>query len=296
MTQSYPPKIPKIKHPSPTNSVLVVLLSVVFQLLLLGVGSAVAWGIGVAIAQIYPNPYPDRPLTQRLWQRIPSSGQNNTPLPQSSLPTATPTPSTVQIPLTAEQQQQATLQLQQLQQQLNALIGRTAALELKLGISRPAEPIEQRLQRIDQQLSNSSPTPVSSPNTTASESISSSTSIQAGEGNLVVTLPSDILFEVDSSSLRPGASVILDNLVGDLENYPGAAVRVAGHTDSKGSLQNNLSLSLQRAEAVVQYLSTAAGSDYHWLALGYGAGRPTVENDSAINQQLNRRIEVVISP
>ncbi len=112
----------------------------------------------------------------------------------------------------------------------------------------------------------------------------------------MVTLPSDILFEQGSSSLRPGASVILDNLVADLENYPNAAVRVAGHTDNLGSVQNNLSLSLQRAEAVVQYLSTAAGSNYHWLAVGYGSGRPTVENNSKINQQLNRRIEVVISP
>jgi outer membrane protein OmpA-like peptidoglycan-associated protein len=293
MTQ---PHLPKIPNPQPRESLFVVLLSFVFRLLLLGVGSAVAWGVGIAIAQVYPNPNPEMPIAQRLWQRIQPSGLKQTPPPQSSLPSATPAAPMVQIPLTAEQQQQATLQLQQLQQELNALIGRTAALELKMGISRPGEPIEQRLQRIEQQLSNSTPTAVQRQNTPPQASVSSSPSLPAGGDNLVVTLPSDILFEADSSTLRPGASVILDNLVGDLENYPGAAVQVAGHTDNQGSVQNNLSLSLQRAEAVVQYLSTAAGSNYHWLALGYGSGRPTVENDSAINQQLNRRIEVVISP
>ncbi|MGB3534861.1 MAG: OmpA family protein [Microcoleaceae cyanobacterium] len=293
MTQSYPP--PNIPKPQPPDSALVILLSVVFRLLLLGVGSVVAWSVGIAIAQIYPRQYPEMPITQRMWQRIQRSSQDTSP-PQSSLPAATPTPSSVQIPLTAPQKQQASLQLQQLQQELNTLIGRTVALELDMGISRPAEPIEQRLQRIDQQLSNFTPVTVPMSNTPPSDSISTSTSIQTAEGNPVVTLPSDILFEQQSSVLRPGASVILDNLVGDLESYPGAAVRVAGHTDNLGSVQNNLSLSLQRAEAVVQYLSTAAGLDYHWLAIGYGSGRPTVENNSTINQQLNRRIEVVISP
>ncbi len=293
MTQSYSPKIP---NPKSTDSILVILLSVIFRLLLLGVGSTVAWGMGMAIAQIYPHPNPEMPIIEGLLRRTQQATVEHTPLPQSSLPPARPSTPTVEIPLTAEQQQNATLQLQQLQQQLNTLIGRTAALELQLGISRPADPIEQRLQRIDQRLSTTRPTPVSSPVITPEEPISSSTSIKPGNGNLVVTLPSDILFEFDSSTLRPGASVILDNLVVDLENYPGAAVRVAGHTDNQGSVQNNLSLSLQRAESVVQYLSTAAGSNYHWVALGYGSGRPAVENDSPINQQLNRRIEVVMSP
>ena len=293
MTRPYPPKIP---DPKPPGSPLVIVLSVVFRLLLLGVGSAAAWGLGVAIAQVYPHPDPEQPLTQRLWQRLQPETRENIPPPQSTLPTPIPTPSTVQIPLTAQQQQQATLQLQQLQQELNVLIGRTAALELKIGISRPAEPIEQRLQRIDKQLSNSTVTAIERPTTPPSDTVSSSSSIQTGEGNLLVTLPSDILFEENSSRLRPGASIILDNLVGDLERYPGAAVRVAGHTDSRGSIQNNLSLSLQRAEAVVQYLVTAAGSNYHWLAVGYGSGRPAVENNSVLNQQLNRRIEVVITP
>ncbi len=293
MTRPLPPKIP---DPQPGETPLVILLSVVFRLLLLGLGSAVAWGVGVAIAQIIPNTTPEMPLTQRMWQRLQPTPREESPPPRSRLPSATPTNATVQIPLNAQQQQQATLQLQQLQQELNALIGRTAALELKIGISRPAEPIEQRLQRIDQQLSNSTTTAAERPNTLPSDSVSASESIQTGEGNLVVTLPSDILFEANSSRLRPGASIILDNLVGDLEQYPGAAVRVAGHTDSRGSVQNNLSLSLQRAEAVVQYLSTAAGSNYHWLGIGYGSGRPAVENNSAMNQQLNRRIEVVINP
>ncbi len=290
MTQSSTQKIP---DPQPQDSLLVVVLTLMFRLLLLGVSASVAWTLGMAIAQFYPHPNPEIPLTERLWRRQPTPTLPETTLPPSS-PASTPS---VQIPLTNQQQQNATLQLQQLQQQLNTLIGQTAALELKLGISRPAERIEQRLQRIEQQLSETVAPSTSPPVKTVSPSGSTSTAVQARNNDLVVTLPSDVLFGNDSSSLRPGASVILDNLVADIERYPQATIRVAGHTDNQGSVQNNLALSLQQAEAVVQYLSTAVGSsNYHWIAFGYGLGRPTIENDSPLNQQLNRRIEVVINP
>ena len=112
----------------------------------------------------------------------------------------------------------------------------------------------------------------------------------------MVTLPSDVLFDTGSISLRAGTSAILDNLVAELRSYEGATVRVAGHTDDAGEEADNRNVSFARAQAVVQYLSGVLGQRYHWVAIGYGESRPSVDNSSEINRQRNRRIEVAISP
>ncbi|WP_413164351.1 OmpA family protein [Capilliphycus salinus ALCB114379] len=297
MTKSPQPKT--IRPPKPRPSVSVMVLSILFRLLLLGVGSAIAWVIGMAIAQVYPSSRTEAPLVEKLFS--PEAETNSYQLGTSSVSPASetsPSPVSPQVQLTSAERQQLQTQLQELQQQLNTLIGRTAALETRLGISRPSETLEKRLQIMERQLStedvttNNSSTPAPTPTLTPTKP---TTGFRASQG-LVVTLPSDVLFETNTNRLRPGASVILDTLIADLENYKGASVRVAAHTDDTGNAQQNLSLSLQQAEAIVAYLSTAIGSEYHWVAIGYGEGQPTVANDSPTHKQLNRRIEVAIAP
>lgn len=282
---------PSKSPPKSKSGVLVGVLSFIFRLLLLGVGSGVAWTLGMAVAQVYPNASSEMPLTEKLIRRW----QGNKPS-FSSLETPTSLP-TVDVPppqpnaLTPEVRQNLQSQLQQLQEDLNTLMGRTVALEIQIGNSRPGETLERRLQIIEQQLTttpgSTSDTEILIPPTAKSRS---------GDG-LLMTLPSDILFSPGSSALRPGANVILDNLIPDLQNYEGATVRVAAHTDDNGNRQQNLVLSSAQAETVLQYLSNAVDSErYHWVAIGYGITRPTVENNSDSNRQLNRRLEVAITP
>ena len=66
-------------------------------------------------------------------------------------------------------------------------------------------------------------------------------------------------------------------------------------TDDAGEAADNRNVSLARAQAVVQYLSGVLGPKYHWVAIGYGESRPSVDNSSDTNRQRNRRIEVAIS-
>ena len=174
-------------------------------------------------------------------------------------------------------------------------MGRTAALETQLGTSRPSEPLEERLQILEQQLAVSA-TPGTTATTPSPPPVPTTPARTQNSDSLVVTFPSDVLFDVGSTILRPGANVILDTIVADLKNYKGSAVRVLGHTDNQGNPQQNLDLSFERAEAVMNYLSDAVGTGYHWVAIGHGSNRPTVNNYSAQNRQLNRRIEVAISP
>ncbi len=310
MTRSFnqKPSIPPLRVSKSRGKGLLV-LSLIFRLLLLGVGSGFAWVLGMAIAQIYPSRATEMPLAERLLRVT----QNLTPSPKLApakqipaipTPTATPSPQATVSPAQREKLQS---DLRQLQGEINALIGRTAALESQLGISRPTETLEKRLQLMSRELA--------APETAASlapalPAIGSSPSLSpdtvdaqpqatnpvlAGDGPMV-TLPSDVLFDTGSISLRAGTSAILDNLVAELGNYEGATVRVAGHTDDAGEAADNRNVSLARAQAVVQYLSGVLGQKYHWVAIGYGESRPSVDNSSDTNRQRNRRIEVAISP
>lgn len=310
MTRSFnqKPSIPPIRVSKSRGKGLLV-LSLIFRLLLLGVGSGFAWVLGMAIAQIYPSRATEMPLAERLLRGT----QNLTPSPKLApakqipvlpAPTATPSPQTKVSPAQREKLQS---DLRQLQGELNALIGRTAALESQLGSSRPTQNLEKRLQLMSRQLAAPEtaaslapalPAIGSSPSLipdTVNAQPQATNPVLAGDG-LMVTLPSDVLFDTGSISLRAGTSAILDNLVADLGNYEGATVRVAGHTDDAGEAAENRNVSLARAQAVVQYLSGVLGQKYHWVAIGYGESRPSVDNSSDTNRQRNRRIEVAISP
>lgn len=308
MTASFnqKPAIPPTRVPK-SRGKGVFLLSLIFRLLLLGVGSGFAWVLGMTIAQIYPSTATQMPLAERLLRLTQNSTPATkrtpvTPIPLLQTPKTTPSPQS-QINPAVKQKLQS--DLRQLQGELNALIGRTAALESQLGSSRPTETLEKRLQLMSRELASpettTTPTPAlpaiggtptPQPATTAPQS--ENNPVFAGDA-LMVTLPSDVLFDTGSISLRAGTNAILDNLVADLRNYEGATVRVAGHTDNVGEVADNRNLSFARAQAVANYLSNVLGQKYHWVAIGYGESRPSVDNGSDANRQRNRRIEVAIS-
>ncbi|TAE97510.1 MAG: OmpA family protein [Oscillatoriales cyanobacterium] len=272
------------------------LLSLIFRLLLLGVGSGFAWVLGMAIAQIYPSRATEMPIAERLLRVTQNLTSSPKRAPATQIP-ALPTPK-----VNPAQREKLQGDLRKLQGELNALIGRTAALESQLGSSRPTETLEKRLQLMSQELA-ATPTegtpplalPAQSPLDTNAQSQNTRNPVFAGDG-LMVTLPSDVLFDAGSISLRAGTNTILDNLVAELRNDEGATVRVAGYTDDAGEEADNRNVSFARAQAVVQYLSGVLGQRYHWVAIGYGESRPLVDNSSEIDRQRNRRIEVAISP
>jgi OOP family OmpA-OmpF porin len=312
MTRSFnqKPSIPPTRASKSRGKGLLV-LSLIFRLLLLGVGSGFAWVLGMAIAQIYPSGATEMPLAERLLrvtQNLTPSPKRApaTPIPALPPPTATPTPQSTVSPAQREKLQS---DLRQLQGELNALIGRTAALESQLGSSRPTETLEKRLQLMSRELAApetaaslapalpavAGSSPSLNPETVNTAPQNANNPVFGGDG-LMVTLPSDVLFDTGSISLRAGTNAILDNLVAELSNHEGATVRVAGHTDDAGEAADNRNVSFARAQAVVQYLSGVLGQKYHWVAIGYGESRPSVDNSSDTNRQRNRRIEVAINP
>jgi OOP family OmpA-OmpF porin len=300
------------KSPAPQSpGTGLVILSLIFQLLLLGVGSGFALALGIVAAQISPSGATEMPLSEKLlrqFQELASGRKRSSPTPSLIIPSSISKPTNSQMSPTQKQKLQT--DLRQLQGELNALIGRTAALETQLGSSKPTETLEKRLELISQELgtptaaAEPSPLPAVGKDSRPIPGLKVNKVDQSNAGKsavftsdaLMVTLPSDVLFDPGSSALRAGTNVILDNLIADLKNYEGATVRIAAHTDNNGEAKDNQNLSFARSQSVSQYLSKTLGDKYHWVVIGYGGTSPSVENTTETNRQRNRRIEVAISP
>ena len=86
------------------------------------------------------------------------------------------------------------------------------------------------------------------------------------------------------------------NKVGDyMKKYPTTTAVIEGHTDNVGTVELNMQLSRQRAEAVVDYLVKNFGIDHSRLsAKGYGDSRRIAYNNTPEGRQKNRRINAVI--
>lgn len=110
-----------------------------------------------------------------------------------------------------------------------------------------------------------------------------------------VTLDSGILFDLDSAKLKPGATRVLERLVGSLEGMkPAPRLVVEGHTDDRGTDEHNAELSDRRARSVVEWLTRHGVAPSRVEARGYGETYPRVPNDSEVNRAKNRRVEVVM--
>lgn len=113
---------------------------------------------------------------------------------------------------------------------------------------------------------------------------------------LVVTMPQDILFPVDSAQLQPGIVPDLRAVAANLNEFPDGTVQVIGHTDNTGAASYNLDLSQRRAQSVANVLTGAGVPPSRIQTIGRGDDQPRASNLSADGRALNRRVEIVIIP
>lgn len=112
-----------------------------------------------------------------------------------------------------------------------------------------------------------------------------------------ILMPTDLLFEYDSSSLRPSAAESLFKLGTLISRNTGSTFRIEGHTDSFGSDAYNMELSLRRAEEVKGWLQKNMGIPTERITTaGFGKTRLLVPGNRNIDEQaMNRRVEIVIT-
>jgi outer membrane protein OmpA-like peptidoglycan-associated protein len=113
----------------------------------------------------------------------------------------------------------------------------------------------------------------------------------------IVRLDSMSLFDSGKSVLKPGSTKMLVNSLVGIKARPGWLIVVSGHTDNTGSVQLNQTLSLQRAEAVRNWMRDTGDVPESCFAVqGYGDSRPIASNDTPDGRAHNRRVEISLVP
>ena len=117
------------------------------------------------------------------------------------------------------------------------------------------------------------------------------------EGDLLsLTFKSDMTFDVNSSTVKPGLYPELDRIANVMSRYPQTLIRIEGHTDSTGTEQYNLDLSKRRAQSVATLLENRSIKTARLELIGYGETMPIATNETEAGRQMNRRVEIKIAP
>ena len=104
----------------------------------------------------------------------------------------------------------------------------------------------------------------------------------------------NIFFDSGKSNLSVESRLDLNRIVKMMKDSPTMIIEVGGHTDSDGSEDLNMSLSLKRAQAVKAYLIEAGIASDRLKAKGYGENEPFTTNLTNEGKALNRRTEFLI--
>lgn len=117
---------------------------------------------------------------------------------------------------------------------------------------------------------------------------------RVGEG-IVVELSDKVLFEFGKSDLTAASRQSLDKIIVVFNKYPDTNVEIQGHTDSKGSNDYNMTLSVKRATTVVDYLKTKGITAERLTVKGFGEEVPKYDNETEEGRAQNRRVEFLIT-
>jgi outer membrane protein OmpA-like peptidoglycan-associated protein len=115
------------------------------------------------------------------------------------------------------------------------------------------------------------------------------------ERGMVVTL-GDVLFDSGKSQLLAASSQNMAQLAEFFRRNPERKASIEGYTDSVGSEESNLALSDRRAGAVKSALVRMGVPADRLSTQGHGEDSPVASNDTSAGRQMNRRVEIVISP
>jgi outer membrane protein OmpA-like peptidoglycan-associated protein len=116
-----------------------------------------------------------------------------------------------------------------------------------------------------------------------------------------IELAADVLFDFDKADLRPAAQKTLHQAAGIVQDKAKGAVRIEGHTDSKGNDVYNQKLSERRAASVKAWFIDKEGlGKVQFTTQGFGAKKPVASNtkpdgsDDPDGRQKNRRVEIIL--
>jgi outer membrane protein OmpA-like peptidoglycan-associated protein len=104
-----------------------------------------------------------------------------------------------------------------------------------------------------------------------------------------------VFFETGKALIKNESHDLLNQVALVLRTNPDVTrVEIAGHTDHRGSEEDNQKLSQSRAEAVRDYLINRGIEQERLTAVGYGEAKPLVEKRTKEAMAQNRRVEFTI--
>lgn len=104
-----------------------------------------------------------------------------------------------------------------------------------------------------------------------------------------------INFLESQTKMRPSAYSELERVVALAAACRDATIAITGHTDSSGNEDWNLSLSLQRARTVGDWLVDRGVEADRIVVLGSGSSDPIASNETRYGRSLNRRIDIALA-
>ena len=112
----------------------------------------------------------------------------------------------------------------------------------------------------------------------------------------VMIFPEAALFEFGKSELKPEGKEKIEEYREQAKEELSRAdqVMITGYTDNVGEPDYNSTLSLQRAEAVRDYLISLGADPKKFQVSGAGEAKPIADNSTEEGRAKNRRVEVAV--
>lgn len=113
--------------------------------------------------------------------------------------------------------------------------------------------------------------------------------------SLKATIAAPIHYDFDKADLRDDAKALLDAKIPILTTNSAVTIRIAGHTDERGSGEYNLQLGQRRAAAARDYLTARGVNTARVELVSYGEERPLCQEKNEACWSQNRRAEFEIT-
>ena len=110
----------------------------------------------------------------------------------------------------------------------------------------------------------------------------------------VIVVLHNLYSATNATTILPQSEEALNELSRMMQAHPEMRIRIVGHTDEVGSEQDNIALSLGRAEAVKRALTERGVEGVRIETEGKGESEPIAPNDSEEGRAENRRVEFIV--
>jgi len=114
-------------------------------------------------------------------------------------------------------------------------------------------------------------------------------------GTILAQMRSGNVFRTSGATINPQFQPTFAHIAATLAAYPWLQVRIIGHTDHIGDPQQNLTLSVYRAQSVRDALVALGVDAYKVTYEGRGDTDPLVSNSTEEGRAVNRRVDFLFT-